>query len=44
MPNTKPLTTTQTDLDGIKIFMDSAHGELLVDTTAALEPIFASGW
>ncbi|MFZ4640173.1 MAG: dihydroorotase [Nodosilinea sp.] len=28
---------------GIKIFMGSAHGPLLVDTEAALEPIFASG-
>jgi dihydroorotase len=28
---------------GIKIFMGSAHGDLLVDTAEALEPIFASG-
>jgi dihydroorotase len=28
---------------GIKIFMGSAHGDLLVDTKEALEPIFASG-
>jgi dihydroorotase len=28
---------------GIKIFMGSAHGDLLVDTAAALEPIFAQG-
>jgi dihydroorotase len=28
---------------GIKIFMGSAHGDLLVDTAVALEPIFAAG-
>jgi dihydroorotase len=28
---------------GIKIFMGSAHGDLLVDKEQALEPIFASG-
>jgi dihydroorotase len=28
---------------GIKIFMGSAHGDLLVDTAASLEPIFARG-
>ena len=28
---------------GIKIFMGSAHGDLLVDHEAALEPIFAEG-
>jgi dihydroorotase len=28
---------------GIKIFMGSAHGSLLVDTETALEPIFAKG-
>ncbi len=28
---------------GIKIFMGSAHGDLLVDTAAGLEPIFAQG-
>lgn len=28
---------------GIKIFMGSAHGDLLVDTAASLEPIFAQG-
>jgi dihydroorotase len=28
---------------GIKVFMGSAHGDLLVDTAAALEPIFAQG-
>jgi dihydroorotase len=28
---------------GIKIFMGSAHGDLLVDNEAALEPIFAIG-
>jgi dihydroorotase len=78
MPNTKPLTITQSALDdklqraaaksivnygffigatpanlpdirsahptcGIKVFMGSAHGDLLVDTAAALEPIFAQG-
>ncbi|NES75533.1 MULTISPECIES: dihydroorotase [unclassified Okeania] len=78
MPNTKPLTTTQTALDdklqraaqkclvnfgffigataenlpdlltanptpGIKIFMGSMHGPLLVDTEEKLEPIFARG-
>lgn len=78
MPNTRPLTTTQTTLDdklkraqekclvnygffigataenlpdlltanptpGIKIFMGSMHGDLLVDTEEKLEPIFAKG-
>jgi dihydroorotase len=78
MPNTRPLTTTQADLDdklrraqdkclvnygffigataenlpdlltakptcGIKIFMGSAHGALLVSREAELEPIFAKG-
>ncbi|MCL1473692.1 dihydroorotase [Argonema antarcticum] len=78
MPNTRPLTTTQTNLDdklqraaqkclvnygffigataenlpdllsanptpGIKIFMGSMHGALLVDGEAALEAIFAKG-
>ncbi|MEB3247724.1 MAG: dihydroorotase [Merismopediaceae bacterium] len=78
MPNTNPLTTTQTQLDdklqraaakslvnygffmgatpenlpdlrtaspscGIKIFMGSAHGALLVSTEAEIEPIFAEG-
>jgi dihydroorotase len=78
MPNTKPLTTTQANLDdklqraaqkclvnygffigataenlpdlleanpacGIKIFMGSMHGPLLVDEEVALEPIFAKG-
>ena len=78
MPNTKPLTTSQTALDdklqraaqkclvnfgffigataenlpdlltanptsGIKIFMGSMHGPLLVDTEEKLEPIFARG-
>jgi dihydroorotase len=78
MPNTRPLTTTQSALDdklrraadkclvnygffigatpenlpdlldaqptcGIKIFMGSMHGQLLVDEEAALEPIFAKG-
>lgn len=78
MPNTKPLTTTQADLDdklrraaekclvnygffigataenrpdlihanptpGIKIFMGSMHGALLVDQEEALERIFATG-
>ncbi|WP_228035124.1 dihydroorotase [Oculatella sp. LEGE 06141] len=78
MPNTKPLTTTQTVLNdklalaaskclvnygffigataenlpdlvtanptpGIKIFMGSMHGALLVDQKAALESIFANG-
>jgi dihydroorotase len=78
MPNTRPLTTTQTELDdklqraknkclvnygffigatpenlpdlltakpacGIKIFMGSAHGALLVSREAELEPIFANG-
>jgi dihydroorotase len=78
MPNTRPLTTTQADLDdklrraqhkclvnygffigataenlpdlltakpvcGIKIFMGSAHGALLVSREAELEPIFANG-
>lgn len=78
MPNTRPLTTTQSALDdklqraaqkclvnygffigataenqpdlltaqptpGIKIFMGSMHGALLVDQDAALESIFAKG-
>ncbi len=78
MPNTKPLTTTQANLDdklqraaakclvnygffigatgenlpdllaahptpGIKIFMGSMHGPLLVDQKEVLEAIFASG-
>ena len=78
MPNTRPLTTTQSALDdkllrasqkclvnygffvgatpdnlpdllqahptpGIKIFMGSMHGQLLVDRTTALESIFAQG-
>jgi dihydroorotase len=78
MPNTRPLTTTQKELDdklrrsrekclvnygffigatpenlpdlltakptcGIKIFMGSAHGALLVSREAELEPIFANG-
>jgi dihydroorotase len=78
MPNTKPLTTTQVQLDdklqraaqkslvnygffigataenlpdlrnanpvcGIKIFMGSMHGDLLVDEETVLEPIFAEG-
>jgi dihydroorotase len=78
MPNTRPLTTTQLELDdklqraaskclvnygffigatpdnlpdlrcakptpGIKIFMGSMHGQLLVDKDSALESIFASG-
>jgi dihydroorotase len=78
MPNTRPLTTTQVELDdklqrgkkkclvnygffigatpenlpdlltakpacGIKIFMGSAHGALLVSREAELEPIFARG-
>ncbi len=78
MPNTRPLTTTQSALDdklqraaakslanygffigatsanlpdllsatpacGIKIFMGSMHGDLLVDTEELLEPIFAKG-
>jgi dihydroorotase len=78
MPNTRPLTITQADLDdklqraankclvnygffigstaanlpdlltanptcGIKIFMGSSHGALLVSEEAELEPIFARG-
>ncbi|MBD2386565.1 dihydroorotase [Cylindrospermum sp. FACHB-282] len=78
MPNTRPLTTTQSALDdklkrasnkslvnygffigatadnladlltakptpGIKIFMGSMHGQLLIDQEAALEAIFAQG-
>lgn len=78
MPNTRPLTTTQSALDdklqlashkclvnygffigatadnlpdlleakptpGIKIFMGSMHGQLLVDQETALEAIFAQG-
>ena len=78
MPNTRPLTTTQENLDdklrraadkslvnygffigataenlpdlleakptpGIKIFMGSMHGALLVDQESALESIFAKG-
>lgn len=78
MPNTRPLTTTQSALDdklqrasqkclvnygffmgataenlpdllaanptsGIKIFMGSMHGQLLVDQETALEAIFAEG-
>ena len=78
MPNTRPLTTTQADLDdklrraadkclvnygffigattenlpdlllatptpGIKIFMGSMHGQLLVDAEETLEAIFAQG-
>ncbi|EAZ90360.1 dihydroorotase [Crocosphaera chwakensis] len=78
MPNTRPLTTTQTTLDqklhlasqkclvnygffigataenlpdlltanpvcGIKIFMGSSHGALLVSQESEIEPIFAKG-
>jgi len=78
MPNTRPLTTTQSALDdklqrasekclvnygffmgataenlddlreanpscGIKIFMGSSHGALLVSTEEQIEPIFATG-
>ncbi len=38
-----PDLNTATPVCGIKIFMGSNHGPLLVDTEAAIEPIFASG-
>jgi dihydroorotase len=38
-----PDLNTATPACGIKIFMGSNHGALLVDTEAAIEPIFASG-
>ncbi|MGF1570967.1 MAG: dihydroorotase [Nodosilinea sp.] len=42
-PENLPDINTAQPTCGIKIFMGSAHGALLVDTEAALEPIFASG-
>jgi dihydroorotase len=38
-----PDLNTATPACGIKIFMGSNHGALLVDTEEAIEPIFASG-
>lgn len=38
-----PDLNTATPACGIKIFMGSNHGALLVDTEAAIEPIFATG-
>ncbi len=38
-----PDLNTATPVCGIKIFMGSNHGPLLVDTEEAIEPIFASG-
>ena len=42
-PANLPDIRTVTPTCGIKVFMGSAHGYLLVDTAAALEPIFAQG-
>ena len=42
-PANLPDIRTATPTCGIKVFMGSAHGDLLVDTAAALEPIFAQG-
>jgi dihydroorotase len=38
-----PDLRTATPACGIKIFMGSAHGDLLVDTASKIEPIFAEG-
>jgi dihydroorotase len=42
-PENLPDLRTAHPTPGIKIFMGSAHGALLVDNEAALEPIFAQG-
>nr|WP_310485047.1 amidohydrolase family protein [Chamaesiphon sp. VAR_48_metabat_403] len=42
-PANLPDIRTATPTCGIKVFIGSAHGDLLVDTAAALEPIFAQG-
>ncbi len=42
-PANLPDLLSATPACGIKIFMGSAHGDLLVDTAASLEPIFARG-
>lgn len=42
-PENLPDLRTATPTPGIKIFMGSSHGALLVDTEAAIEPIFAEG-
>ena len=42
-PDNLPDLLTANPTPGIKIFMGSAHGALLVDQEAALEPIFAKG-
>jgi dihydroorotase len=42
-PANLPDILTASPACGIKIFMGSAHGDLLVSTAAALEPIFAKG-
>ena len=42
-PANLPDILSATPSCGIKIFMGSAHGDLLVSTAAALEPIFAKG-
>lgn len=42
-PENLPDLQTASPACGIKIFMGSAHGALLVDHEEALEPIFASG-
>jgi dihydroorotase len=42
-PANLPDILSATPTCGIKVFMGSAHGDLLVDTAALLEPIFAQG-
>jgi dihydroorotase len=42
-PANLPDLRSATPTCGIKIFMGSAHGDLLVDTATSLEPIFAQG-
>lgn len=42
-PENLPDLNTAAPTCGIKIFMGSSHGALLVDTEEAIEPIFASG-
>ncbi|WP_346289160.1 dihydroorotase [Sphaerothrix gracilis] len=42
-PKNLPDLRTAKPTPGIKIFMGSQHGPLLVDTEAAIEPIFAEG-
>ncbi|NJN03106.1 MAG: dihydroorotase [Leptolyngbyaceae cyanobacterium SL_1_1] len=42
-PENLPDLRTAQPTPGIKIFMGSAHGALLVDTETAIEPIFAEG-